>query len=170
MYLIKEYQFPYCETVTDPTPQPFLEGGYLYIHSQLYTLQSKSDHGKGLTSQPDGEPDYAVGRVFFDKETELVGFADAQIRGTQRFSHDNPNGEGYYLYSCVAPDAKLTFVAELGNRRAAVAYYNSQYVISCGGTRKLAVVNSKEDNSEYVAYLVIVFFGALIFLLKSRRE
>ena len=45
-------------------------------------MQSRRDHRKGSVMQPDGEPDYVSGRVFFDKETELAGFSDAIVRNS----------------------------------------------------------------------------------------
>jgi hypothetical protein len=186
-YLIKDYQFPHYTTVRDLSNEHYLEGEYIYIHSQGYI--HATERGSRIRKwEPYGESYIAHGLLYFDKETELEGFSDAIIDQTEKTEKDGLPGKTVYYY--LTPDSKLTLVATLGNDRAVIARdENFKYLITGGTTRHLAFYhpkfhedqeywesdtsrnfdegNTEEMHSEIIAFLIVIFLGALLIFIKS---
>lgn len=166
-YLITNYRFPHYTTVTDPSPGLYLEGEYLYIKSQKYSPRKRARVGS-TPMDKDGAPYIVYGRLFFDSETELTGFSDAEIGSPEYYNKEELFGTEY-RYEYLDSKTPLTFAAKLGNHSAVIAEFNNKRVVTSGDTETLTHQNS-EDRAGYAAFLGIVFLFSLIIVWKSRHD
>ena len=111
-YVICDYKFPKVESVADPYDKLSRDSGYVYIYVNVYGTRRReheiSDLHKSLR-----------GRLFFDENTELLGFDKAFV--AEAPSHHRVNFSGSrkrYEYNYLPSDAKLSFIAILGNNKA----------------------------------------------------
>ncbi|MCM8872829.1 MAG: hypothetical protein NDJ65_06065 [Paludibacteraceae bacterium] len=146
-YVINNYQFPRFTTVGDP---------YNYLtDSYIYVSVSVSEEGNdGKSHENPNLRREAYGRLFFDENTELLGFKNA-IVSVAGSSQKKSRGGYYYYYSTLEPDAKLSFVAKLGDGEARVSSIDGNRQIVEGDKTRLA----KESKDSTFNFLLKIACG-----------
>ena len=119
-YVICDYKFPKVESVADPYDNLSRDSGYVYIYVNVYQYPvGHSSHRYASEHEISDLHKSLRGRLFFDENTELLGFdkafvAEAPSHHWVNFSRSRKRYEYNYLPS----DAKLSFIAILGNNKA----------------------------------------------------
>jgi hypothetical protein len=111
-YVICDYKFPKVESVADPYDKLSSDSGYVYIYVNVYGTRRREHELYDLHKS-------LRGRLFFDENTELLGFDKAFV--AEAPSHHRVNFSGSrkrYEYNYLPSDAKLSFIAILGNNKA----------------------------------------------------
>jgi hypothetical protein len=111
-YVICDYKFPKVESVADPYDNLSSDSGYVYIYVNVYGTRRREHELYDLHKS-------LHGRLFFDENTELLGFDKAFV--AEAPSHHRVNFSGSrkrYEYNYLPSDAKLSFIAVLGNNKA----------------------------------------------------
>ena len=112
-YVINNYQFPRFTTVGDP--YNYLTDSYIYV-----SVSVCEDGNDGKSHENPNLRREAYGRLFFDENTELLGFKNAIVSVAGSSQKKSRGGYNYY-YSRLETNAKLSFVATLGNHIAKVS-------------------------------------------------
>ena len=142
LYVINNYQFPKYKLVSDPKQNTAER--FLYIS---VSVSQKGKDGK-YHDRPNSKKT-VYGRLFFDDNTELLNFNRASI-STAGASFNRSRGEYSYHYSVLEPDAKLSFIAQLGNNSAKVSGFDGNIDIVEGKKERLASYTEK-----YIKYLML---------------
>ena len=157
LYVINSYRFPKSELVSDPYHN--LADGYLYISVSVSTKGSDDKYHDDPTL---GREVY--GRLFFDDSIELQNFNNS-IVSTAGETRERKRDDDKYYYSLLKPDAKLSFVAELGNNQAKVSGLDG----NCNAVEgeKEGLVSSSSEATSFLLYnillaIVIVVLAILI--------
>lgn len=145
-YVINNYQFPRFTTVGDP---------YNYLtDSYIYVSVSVSEEGNdGKSHEKPNLRREAYGRLFFDENTELLGFKNAIVSVAGSSQKKSRGGYDYY-YSRLETNAKLSFVATLGNHIAKVSGLDENRNIVEGDKSRLV---SETSDSTFNFMLKITF-------------
>lgn len=153
LYVINGYQFPKYELVGDPNH--ILADGYLYIS---VSVSEKGNDGKYHDNPNLGDTKY--GRLFFDEQTELLDFNKATVSTAGAATKRSRSGYEYN-YGLIAPDAKLSFVAELGGNSAKVSGFDGNKNIVEGTKESLA--SKTKDSTLFLLYNIIlgIAFGLM---------
>ena len=120
-YVICDYKFPKVESVADPYDNLSSDSGYVYIYVNVYQYPvGHSSHRYASEHEISDLHKSLRGRLFFDENTELLGFDKAFVAEAPSHSNVNFSGAGSkrYEYSYLPSDAKLSFIAVLGNNKA----------------------------------------------------
>ncbi|MBO7566322.1 MAG: hypothetical protein J6T60_04415 [Bacteroidales bacterium] len=119
-YVICDYKFPKVESVADPYDNLSRDSGYVYIFVNVYQYPvGHSSHRYASEHEISDLHKSLRGRLFFDENTELLGFDKAFV--AEAPSHHRVNFSGSrkrYEYNYLPSDAKLSFIAILGNNKA----------------------------------------------------
>ena len=119
-YVICDYKFPKVESVADPYDNLSSDSGYVYIYVNVYQYPvGHSSHRYASEHEISDLHKSLRGRLFFDENTELLGFDKAFV--AEAPSHHRVNFSGSrkrYEYNYLPSDAKLSFIAILGNNKA----------------------------------------------------
>lgn len=155
-YLISNYEFPAYIPVSDPAE--YMGGKYICI--SVTCFEKGSDGKLKHVYQREGK---ACGRLFFDKETELLGIKEAMSGPfVTRRRHSNTLE---YHYSCIDPDAKFTFVASLGDRKASVSGVGGFSSMVCGNKKTLiASFAGGKSLISFLLGLAAAFFILLVII------
>ncbi|MBQ2098538.1 MAG: hypothetical protein II480_10200 [Bacteroidales bacterium] len=111
-YVICDYKFPKVESVADPYDNLSRDSGYVYIYVNVYGTRRREHELYDLHKS-------LHGRLFFDENTELLGFDKAFV--AEAPSHHWVKFYDYgkrYEYNYLPADVKLSFIAVLGNNKA----------------------------------------------------
>ena len=157
LYVINSYRFPKYELVSDPYHN--LADGYLYISVLVSTKGSDDKYHDDPTL---GREVY--GRLFFDDSIELQNFKNSIVSNAGETRERKRDDDKYY-YSLLKPDAKLSFVAELGNNQAKVSGLDGNCNVVEG--EKEGLVSSSSEATSFLLYnillaIVIVVLAILI--------
>ena len=146
-YVINNYQFPRFTTVGDP---------YNYLtDSYIYVSVSVSEEGNdGKSHENPNLRREAYGRLFFDENTELLGFKNAIVSVAGSSQKKSRGGYNYY-YSRLETNAKLSFVAKLGGGEARVSSIDGNRQIVEGDKTRLA----KESKDSTFNFLLKIACG-----------
>jgi hypothetical protein len=141
-FVICNYQFPKVETVADPYDNLSSDSGYVYIFVNVYETpvghRAKAHEIYDLHRM-------LQGKLFFDENTELIGFDKSFVAVAS--SHNWVKFFSYrkrYEYDYLPSNAKLSFIAVLGNNKAQVTALDSSDV----------VYNVAEDTSYVYGHIV----------------
>jgi len=130
-YVICDYKFPKVESVADPYDNLSSDSGYVYIFVNVYeTPVGHSSHRYASEHEISDLHKSLRGRLFFDENTELLGFdkafvAEAPSHHWVNFSRSRKR----YEYNYVPSDTKLSFIAILGNNKAQFTGLDSSDVV-----------------------------------------
>ena len=113
LYVINNYQFPIYTAAQDPYHNSVKERIYISV-----SVSTEGSDGKSK-DQPNMYKT-AYGSLLFDKNTELLGFKNAIVSVAGSSQKKSRGGYNYY-YSRLETNAKLSFVATLGNHIAKVS-------------------------------------------------
>ncbi len=111
-YVICDYKFPKVESVADPYDNLSRDSGYVYIYVNVYGTRRREHELYDLHKS-------LHGRLFFDENTELLGFDKSFV--VEAPSHHWVKFYDYgkrYEYNYLPADVKLSFIAVLGNNKA----------------------------------------------------
>ena len=130
-YVICDYKFPKVESVADPYDNLSRDSGYVYIYVNVYQYPvGHSSHRYASEHEISDLHKSLRGRLFFDENTELLGFDKAFV--AEAPSHHRVNFSGSrkrYEYNYLPSDAKLSFIAILGNNKAQFTGLDSSDVV-----------------------------------------
>lgn len=146
-YVINNYQFPRFTTVGDP--YNYLTDSYIYV-----SVSVCEDGNDGKSHENPNLRREAYGRLFFDENTELLGFKNAIVSVAGSSQKKSRGGYNYY-YSRLEPDAKLSFVAKLGGGEARVSSIDGNRQIVEGDKTRLA----KESKDSTFNFLLKIACG-----------
>ena len=155
-YLISNYEFPEYIPVSDPVG--YLSGNYIYIG--VFRYDEGNDGKLHHAMQHDKE---SYGRLFFDKETELLGVKESLSGSYVR--RKRSHGTSEYHYSCIDPDTKFSFVASLGNGKARVSGVGDFTAMVCGSKKTL--IASCAEGKSLLSFLLVLgaaFFALLVII------
>lgn len=131
LYVICDYKFPKVESVADPYDKLSRDSGYVYIYVNVYQYPvGHSSHRYASEHEISDLHKSLRGRLFFDENTELLGFDKAFV--AEAPSHHRVNFSGSrkrYEYNYLPSDAKLSFIAILGNNKAQFTGLDSSDVV-----------------------------------------
>ena len=129
--MICDYKFPKVESVADPYDNLSRDSGYVYIYVNVYQYPvGHSSHRYASEHEISDLHKSLRGRLFFDENTELLGFDKAFV--AEAPSHHRVNFSGSrkrYEYNYLPSDAKLSFIAILGNNKAQFTGLDSSDVV-----------------------------------------
>ena len=131
-YVICNYMFPIVESVADPYDKLSSDSGYVYIYVNVYQYPvGHSSHRYASEHEISDLHKSLRGRLFFDENTELLGVDKAFVAEAPSHSNVNFSGAGSkrYEYSYLPSDAKLSFIAILGNNKAQFTGLDSSDVV-----------------------------------------
>ena len=125
-FVICNYKFPKVESVADPYDNLSSDSGYVYILVNVYET-----HRNRRETEIYDLHKSLYGRLFFDENTELLGFEKSFVAEASSHHRVNfPSSRKRYEYNYVPSDAKLSFIALLGNNKAQVTGLDSSDIVN----------------------------------------
>ena len=131
-FVICNYKFPKVESVADPYDNLSRDSGYVYIYVNVYQYPvGHSSHRYASEHEISDLHKSLRGRLFFDENTELLGFEKSFVAEASSHHRVNfPSSRKRYEYNYVPSDAKLSFIALLGNNKAQVTGLDSSDIVN----------------------------------------
>lgn len=153
MYVINNYQFPKYTLAKDPYHKTTKECVYISVSVSTEGSDGKSHDNPNLH-------EVAYGSLSFDDNTPLLDFnnSSVNIAGT---GIKKKRPDYTYYYATLKPDARLSFIAQLGGGEARLSGFDGKRCIAEGDKKRLAEQDG-DHTLNFLLKLSCIIAGVLI--------
>lgn len=160
--VICEYVFPKCETARDH--YDFLDDDCIYIAMETYFKNRRTDQkGKVHVEWTSNGRMSERGKVYFADDVMLEGFDKVTITSTDKKTRNCGDKKDEYHY--LKTDAKLTFIAELGEHKAKVVSIDDKTVAWMVQGDIESLSSHYQEVSNYLGEKIFLGFAIFIMVL-----
>ena len=153
LYVINNYQFPKYTLAKDPYHNTAKECVYISVSVSTEGSDGKMHYNPNMY-------EVAYGSLSFDDNTPLLDFSNSDVNIAGTGIKKERSGYTYY-YSTINPDAKLSFVAQLGGGEARLSGFDGKRCIVEGEKNRLAEQDG-DNTINFLLKIACIIAGVLI--------